>query len=579
MTSTLRPGHFLAVSVDPGSSPLPRPVVRALAGAGLDAADVVDRELLLRAQAGGPASAVADADATLGALVDPTAVPSSSGDELERWVSTVLPPAGRAILESSASGPRVRVATDGRAIGEVYESRGAGWAMASTSPSFLAAACEASLDEPAVVLYSQLGHFLGDDTPWIGVRRLGPGEIVTLQRGVVVSAVVPAPVGESMSLAAATRAVVGAAGARPVELELSGGLDSRLILAAMVRADIDVSQCFTIGSPGEADRELAVSLAEITGLRHEIVDTASIADDSPASLALLAIDAGADRGWVANPIDAAPLHWVENGRSPAAGLSGQNGEIARGFYYRGPHRGAPAGRRIELLTRWRMTANAALGLDLLRPELGHTLTSAVVDSLGEWLDNSSLRRFLESTDDFYLRHRMTRWVGPAYGAAARRHPVVAPFFSAGFIDAAGRLSVSERRHSTAVARAVVELDAGLADHPLAGGPSPSRLAAGSRAAALAGVTAQARKGVRKVSQRFGRAPARPSGTGAVAAALASRVDRLIDTVNGDPLLSSEGLLAIRTNPDPRDLSFLLSLAAWRSPGEHEALQSLASPLD
>ena len=377
-----------------------------------------------------------------------------------------------------------------------------------------------------------------------------------------------------MSLAAATCEVVSAVGGGPVELELSGGLDSRLILAALVATGVEVTKGFTIGSPGDADREVAIALARLAGFPHEIIDPAEIATDGPDQLVRLAWHAGSDRGWVGNPIDAAPLHWVEEQRSDAVGLSGQNGEIARGFYYRGPHRGAPASRRVATLARWRLLVNTALAPEMFRADIGASLQPTVIDSVGDWLDDSSLSRFLESTDDFYLRHRMTRWVGPAYGAASRRHPVISPFFSAGFIDAAGGLSIADRRHSTAVAKAVAELDQELAGQPLAGGPPPDRLAAGSRSAALVGLTVQARKAVRKVTQRLGREPARPSGTGAVSAALAGRVDGLVEVVRDDPLLSAEGLDAVRARPDARDLSFLLSLAAWRRPQDDRVLRTL-----
>jgi asparagine synthase (glutamine-hydrolysing) len=557
--------HFLAVSVAARGS-VPRPAVRAIERAGMDPSVLVDGAVLIHDDGHGPTVASASVDATLGAIRDPTAAAPCGADDLETWVATTLPPAGRATWDAATdAGPRLRVATDNRAICELYECHGTGWALVSTSPLLLSAACEASVDEMAVLRYSQLGHFLGDESPWAGVRRLGPREIVELRGGDLRSSTAPAATSSVSTLADATRAVVGAVADSRPELELSGGLDSRLILAALVAGDVDVRRCLTIGAPGDQDREVAIELAEAAGFRHELVDPGSLAGQSPESLVRLATTAGADRGWVANPIDSAPLHWVEEGRGEAAGLSGQNGEIARGFYYRGPHRFVPAPRRVPSLVRWRLLSNASIDARLLDVDVRTGIEDGVVAAVRPWLDDSSVTRFLESTDEFYLRHRMTRWVGPAYGAAARRHPVIAPFFSVGFIEAARLLSISERRHSSAVASAVGELDPGLARRPLAGGPPPVRLATWPGTIGGAGLVVQARKAIRKITQRFGHVPARATGTQVVSNALAADIDPLIESLRGDPLLSPDGIELQRGAPDARDLAFLVSLAAWRHP--------------
>ena len=428
------------------------------------------------------------------------------------------------------------------------------------------------------------------DPEWVGRRlavRLRPRQLlavhaelhgfdaVELRGGVARSHLAAPPASAATSLADAVRLVVGSLDDRPLELELSGGLDSRVLLAAAVATGAPVHRAFTIGGPHDDDRRRAVDLAARTGLQHDIVDPADLDPDDTAALVRLAVAAGTDRGWVANPIDAAVLHWVEDQRGTGAGLSGQNGEIARGFYYRGPHRLARPNHRVAALVRWRLLANAANDPQLLRPDLASGRDELVEAAVAEWLDPSSSRRFLESTDDFYLRHRMTRWVGPAYAAAARRHPVVAPFLSVGFVHEALRLSPGERRHSTAMASVAVQLAPELAALPLAHGPAPARLARGTGRAALAGLDGQRRKAWGKVRQRLGGAPARPVGTPVIAAAVASCRESLVDLLADDPLLAASGLARARASADARDLAFLLSLAAWRAP---DAAPDLATVL-
>lgn len=558
--------HLLAVSVA-RRGPVPAPAADALRRVGLDAAALTDGAALVAWHRGGGAEVLASVETTLDPVLDVTACAPSTLDPLERWVATTLPPAARAERTDDGAGSRIRIATDQRAIAEVYRADGPGWALVSSCPLVLAAATGAAVDEEAVVIGAALGHFLGDASPWVGVRRLRPREIVELRDGVVRSRQAAPAASTAASLADAVRLVVGSLTDRPVGLgiELSGGLDSRVLLAAAVATDAPVRRAFTIGGPGDEDRRRAVDLASRTGLHHDIVDPADLDPGDTAALVRLAVAAGTDRGWVANPIDAAVLQWVEERRGPDAGLSGQNGEIARGFYYRGPHRVARPDRRVAALARWRLLANAANDPRLLRADLAAGRDDLVEAAVAEWLDPSSYRRFLESTDDFYLRHRMSRWVGPAYGAAARRHPVVAPFLSVGFVHEALRLSPGERRHSTAMAAVAQQLAPDLAALPLAHGPAPARLAQGTRRAALAGLDGQRRKAWGKVRQRLGGAPARPVGTPVVAAAVASCREMLVDMLADDPLLSPSGLALARTSADARDLAFLLSLAAWRAP--------------
>lgn len=574
MTDVARAGsHVLAVSVDPARPPAAE-VREALRLVGSPPLDTDGLALVSwAADEGATPVATDDVELVVGRGVDPTASTVSTGSELGDWAVASLPPAGRVRRLRIEGEPSIGAVTDNCGLCELYRAEGPGWVLVATDPSMLARAIDAEVDEEAVVVYSGLGHFLAEATPWRGVTRFAPRELVVLHAGGRTSSILPAPEATTTGLAEAVAATIAAQPDGALEIELSGGLDSRLLLAGAIAVGRLPEVGFTIGGPGSADEAIAGRLAARAGMTHQVASLDALgALPEPARRALV-LEAGRSRGWLANPLDSSVLVWAEAQRSARPTLSGQNGEFARGFYYRGAHVAAGARRRVDALTRWRLLASAVD--ESILGDAGRTRESTVATAVGEWLDPRSSSVFRRSTDEFYLRHRMTRWVGPAYSARARRAPVIAPFFSVGWLSASRRLTVADRLRSRAVADAVIELDAPSGEIPLAGGPTPARLARGLSATLVPTGAALVRKTGRKVRQKISSAPVAPAGTPAVAAAVRHRADALVESVRGDALLrSADGGPPAVAGASGNDLAFLVSLAAWRGVGDMGAVEEV-----
>ncbi len=130
--------------------------------------------------------------------------------------------------------------------------------------------------------YQYLGYYLGEDTPFADVFALRPGAHVRFTRaGLTRSAARPAYDRESLSLPAAverfaclfsraTTRMADAGGVAARHVELSGGLDSRHILAELLRLGVDVAACVTSHKyPPDHDDEtrIALRVARRAGVR------------------------------------------------------------------------------------------------------------------------------------------------------------------------------------------------------------------------------------------------------------------------------------------------------------------------
>lgn len=438
-------------------------------------------------------------------------------------VADVAPPfAACAVTDPPGT---VVAATDSAGLRHVYHVQRPGWAAVSTSSLLLAVLAGAGFDEEAIGTSSLIGNYLGERTPFDGVGVLPAGALAKLSAGTVDVLRTPPAVAPGGSLGRAD-AVAGGVGvvrdlvaaclrAYPEPLiELSGGLDSRMVLAAIPRERRPGLRAVTIGPAGSADQRIAARIAALEGLRHEAVTLDAIGALAPAALAALVTSASLTRDCTGNPLALAVLDWQERALDQGPRLTGQNGEFARGFYYAG-QRAHPAatGDLVDRLARWRLFVNEAADPALFTPGFLEDVRSSALRGLrrefasypGDWL---------AATDEFYVRERMRRWVGISYSWACTRRVVQSPFFHPAYLEWARACAPADRRGSRVFAEVLTALDPGLAALPLDGGRTPGAIATPTRADRLAGARTTVRKVVRKVDQRL-RGTGRPASGAAL----------------------------------------------------------------
>lgn len=233
------------------------------------------------------------------------------------------------------------------------------------------------------------------------------------------------------------------------ELWLSGGKDSRLALALVRRAGIDID-IVTHARPGAGEGEAAAAVAQALGLETHITSAAGIAIGEDLLPAILANLRRSD------------------------GLLGEARQLA---YPAAPHRGQPVvqgqahhprgGNKVRLTPD-----RDAVEQQLITATLGdHDLVEpALVDErrarLREILAGYPVQHTSELAYWLYADWRMTRWTTAAYAAAARSRMVLWPMMDERVLQITAALDPVDRAREVAFFSALCRLAPGLAGVPL-----------------------------------------------------------------------------------------------------------------
>ena len=348
-----------------------------------------------------------------------------------------------AATHMARDGSVLRAITDSLGFRHLYAHQAEDSAYISTSAHRLSPLTGNRIDPVGIAQLCNLGWQIGTRTSFDGITKLPPQSTVSLQGGRAVVVREPRPQSELTSdvdCARAAASILRSSMERLLDdhpdaiLQLTGGLDSRLLLAAIPaerRRDVDV---LTLAVPGSQDLTIAKDLAARFGMGHHVISMSGLEALEPVEAFGRSCAAARHLDCAADPLGYAALGFAEGGTDDRLRIAGLGGEVARGFYYFGPPRTVPVSReRVERLARWRMFPNESVPLDVLQPSFGAWARESTIDSIHEaFLDFDT--DWFRATDEFYLLQRMQRWAGVLATADCMRRTVVNPMLDHRFLD-------------------------------------------------------------------------------------------------------------------------------------------------
>lgn len=419
-------------------------------------------------------------------------------------IDSMAPPF-RAVWADRNSGV-VRGEVDLFGLGHVFVSSGEGWAMLASSSTLLADIVAAPLSPESLTGFALFGSFLALDTPFSGITKLAGGSTAALEDGRLIVATthsVNAPEGSALDAFRDTvRTMVDAV--PEAELELSGGLDSRLILAAMTCEQRQGRRAITLGvaEAPSPDVTVARGIAQKEGLNWSLLDVGNISALNATALHDLLSRAVAGYDHMGNPVEKVAFMMAGAGRKLSARFGGQNGETLRGFYYAAqPLEARPSDALARRLVSWRLLANDQTQEWILAPtkrrELRANIEQRTIDLLlsfgGTWG---------HTLDKFYLKQRMQCWAGVSAGTRIVEHTPLYPFFDPDFVAAAMATPSADKLNSKAAYRLLVDLDPSLARLPLADGVTPAHAPATRLGGQVADLGLNSKKLMGRIARRL-----------------------------------------------------------------------------
>ena len=412
----------------------------------------------------------------------------------------------------------LEVATDPVGAYPLYETAGEGARWFSNS----AAALRGLSGETSLRLDSLAG-LVGGGWPleghpmWAGIDRVDPGTVVRLtdrhetRQRVLSSTELERLPGHGLDAEAAAARLAAATAAlgdwpgRPNVVPVTGGHDSRIVLAAALEAGLDL-EGVTGGAEDDPDVRVGRELCAAAGVPHALLPAdphGNIWNDHRRAARVVRLTAGG----TASLADAAGFPLGPREGPLPLWHSGQGGEIGRAYY------GSGAG-----LDAAGLTAKLYDAFTARRPHRRELLSDAgretVEGQLRDWVDAQ-----LESgvapadvPDLFYVERRMTTWAAPTHGCVEYVRDTTSPLWSRRVLADLLAPTAAERAQAAYHRRTLTLLAPKLERIPLADG---RRWGAGrgriSRGRRLAG------KAAREALRRARGTAKRPAAPGTPAA--------------------------------------------------------------
>jgi hypothetical protein len=369
----------------------------------------------------------------------------------------------------NASAHRLQLRTDLLGMRPVYcARRGPAWLIANRVELLARVLGGAALDLDSAACFLSVGWVPGDGTLATGVRTVLGGQHWSWSPEGIEQRALHHPASfasrrsrrldvDALAAELASGCRAAAARSSTVEAPITAGLDSRLVLALLRHAGIDVA-CFTSGSGETEDTRAGRAIAALAGVPHHVrpVDGDQVcASWTDRATATIAQNDGLVSLWqIADSLHVEPrrLH-----------VSGIGGEVGRGRFTRPAHFvPVPDERAVERLAGERATSRSGIVHASAVATARAAVRSCAEDALAWGFRRSELG------DALYTFWRAAR----SSGANARKVPdsnQFAPLATRQFVEAAFSLTAA-RRYSSPLHHALLErLAPDLHAYPVSGG--------------------------------------------------------------------------------------------------------------
>lgn len=378
--------------------------------------------------------------------------------------------------------------TDALGLAHLYLFQCDHIAAIASSSLLIAKVFELQINELNVIQQSLIGHAIHDHSPIRDVRKLEAGHALVMQQGRIetrmyqdcvkmMAEVNPSDdsilVEQASSvLADITNEMIEAFA--PCELELTGGIDSRLVLSSINPQQRHQVTAFTIGAEDAIDVVRAKEIADRLKLKHLVIDTTGLTRLSDDNLIELVRRGARQTDFSLNIVDRCLVEYVNMQHQPHARFSGIGGEIFSGFYYAlQPLKRSPTNEMIENLIRWRVISNDRANTRLFAGTKFNEAIDAIISTLTNHFPKQ--KTWGNSLDTYYVLTRMQRWAGQGLSAVLDKRAVLIPMFDMRWLDQTRQIGSSWKQGANLHAALICKLDPQLAGMRLTGRPSPTHI--------------------------------------------------------------------------------------------------------
>jgi asparagine synthase (glutamine-hydrolysing) len=470
------------------------------------------------------------------------------------------------------------VTADRYATRGIFHGRASAGRVVSTRIEVVAALTGAALSRYALHERLCLDFNLGERTLYEGVSLFMPGATLASQAAKTRRDPAPAvgvasrnPNTGRLAFLDDVGPIVADAFSRGASLELTGGIDSRLLLAIGLAAGAAPRLAITVGSEQHDDVLIAQRICSELGIDHAV----GSGDADLSSLVADGREFVSRSGYGANAcfVAALPAAFRELGQLRQASVSGSGGEIAEGFYYTPLDRFCTFDAVAKQWVQRRLFITGRRARGLFAAQYAEGFDRMIIDEAVSYLEQTQ-GTWRDSTDALYREQRMRQWAGPVLAASRWWYRPVLPFLSAPYLQWSASLDESSRLNRRGQRDAIAELRPDLAEIPYAGHAN----AAGSPRKQAAAEVVQT---FQKTFARLRGSRSRPDvGVAKFATRLASdrQVRDVIMDLGARALgLPEEAARALVADPQdsPREFGLILT-AAWAEDARAELARKLAA---